>query len=252
MTLNHDFIPSSNTSREERERTDQLHQIAIESLPHFGFDWNASSSVFLRRQSLSRILFLDSLYQKIVGVPGAIVEFGTQFGASLSIYLGLRGIYEPYNFTREIYGFDTFNGFPEVLAKDGERVNQGDLTVPEDWQISLQKILELHKQDSPLPNLVCAETIKGDVQDTWIPFTSSRPHLTIAMAYFDLDLYSPTKYLLENILEFIPKGGIVVFDQFSTRLFPGETTAIQETLKVSKLSLQRSPLAPTAAWIEIA
>ncbi len=251
MNENSNFIHSSNTSEEERDRTDRLHQIAIDSIPNFGFDWNASSNVFLRRQSISRILFLDSLYKSIVNIPGAIIEFGSQFGASLSIFLGMRGIYEPYNFNREIYGFDTFEGFPEVKSQDGTRVSQGDLNVPKDWQSKLDTILNLHKLDSPLPHLVHVETIKGNVMDTWIPFVSSRPHLSIAMAYFDLDLYSPTKFLLEQVFELIPKGGIVVFDQFSTRLFPGETTAIQESLKICNLPLRRSPLSPTAAWFEV-
>jgi hypothetical protein len=241
-------IPSSNTSSEERIRTDKLHQIATEYLPNFGFDWNASSNVFLRRQSVSRILFLDHLYKKIVDVPGAIVEFGSQFGASLSIFLALRGIYEPYNFTREIYGFDTFDGFPDISKEDGERVNRGDLSVPHDWQKVLNSILDIHKEDSPLSHLVRAETIKGDVHETWKPFVNDRPHLSISMAYFDLDLYAPTKFLLEHVLEFIPIGGLLVFDQFSTQLFPGETTAVQETLRIRNLHLKRSPLAPTAAW----
>jgi hypothetical protein len=252
MQENSDFIRSSNTSEEERKRTDHLRDIAIESIPNFGFDWNASSNVFLRRQTISRILFLDSLYKSIVNVPGAIVEFGSQFGASFSIFLGMRGIYEPYNFNREIYGFDTFDGFPEVDSQDGNRVSQGDLGVPKDWQEKLNSILELHKRDSPLPHLVHVETIKVNVADTWIPFISSRPHLSIAMAYFDLDLYSPTKFLLEHVFDLIPKGGLVVFDQFSTRLFPGETTAIQETLKIKNIPLRRSPLSPTAAWFEVA
>ncbi len=242
---------STNTSEDERQRLFRLQEIALESLPHFGFDWNTSGNVFLRRQSLSRILFLDSIYKKIVEVPGSILEFGSQFGASLSIYLGLRGIYEPYNFTREIYGFDTFDGFPSVSSKDGSRVSKGDLSVPERWQETLQEILELHKLDSPLPGLVHAETIKGRVEDTWGTFVKNHPHLSISLAYFDLDLYSPTKFLLQDVIDFMPKGAVVVLDEYATRLFPGETKALQEVLTLNEIQLHRSPLSPTAAWFTI-
>lgn len=45
-----------------------------------GDHWNQHSLVFLRRQSLSRLLYLDHLYKQIVDVPGVICEFGVQWG----------------------------------------------------------------------------------------------------------------------------------------------------------------------------
>jgi hypothetical protein len=61
--------------------------------------------------SISRLLYYDTLYKKIIGKSGVICEFGVQWGAGLSTLLNLRGIYEPYNHTRKVFGFDTFEGF---------------------------------------------------------------------------------------------------------------------------------------------
>ena len=47
------------------------------------------------------------------------MEFGVRWGRNMSLYTSLRHIYEPYNSSREIIGFDTFEGFPSVDPKDG-------------------------------------------------------------------------------------------------------------------------------------
>ena len=40
---------------------------------------------------------------------------GTEHGPVLVV----SGLYEPFNYTRRIVGFDTFEGFPSVDPKDG-------------------------------------------------------------------------------------------------------------------------------------
>jgi hypothetical protein len=70
--------------------------------------------LFLSRQTLSRILFMHELYQKIINVHGVVIEFGVRWGQNLALFESFRGIYEPYNFNRKIIGFDTFSGFPEI------------------------------------------------------------------------------------------------------------------------------------------
>src|SRR4029077_469154 len=54
-------------------------------------------ALFLNRQTLSRILFVHDLYQKIVNVHGVVVEFGVRWGRNLALFESFRGMYEPYN-----------------------------------------------------------------------------------------------------------------------------------------------------------
>ena len=63
----------------------------------FGPQWNHHSTVFLKRQVLSRLIYQDMLYRKIVNVPGVICEFGVQWGATMAALINLRGIHEPFN-----------------------------------------------------------------------------------------------------------------------------------------------------------
>lgn len=80
---------------------------------------------FLAPGTVARMLYLDFLYQKIIDVPGVIIEFGVQYGPSLSVLSNLRAIHEPYNHTRKIIGFDTFTGFPAVNAETKTRRKSG-------------------------------------------------------------------------------------------------------------------------------
>jgi hypothetical protein len=95
---------------DEQARQNELLEIAASLLPQYGHQWNIHSLVTLKRQSLSRILYYNNLYQKIIDIPGVICEFGVQWGATLAQLINLRGMYEPFNHGRKIFGFDTFEG----------------------------------------------------------------------------------------------------------------------------------------------
>ncbi len=75
--------------------------------------------LFLDSKALSRILFMDFLYRQIVDVQGCVMEFGCRWGQNLALFSALRGIYEPFNRHRQIVGFDTFEGFPDIVTQDG-------------------------------------------------------------------------------------------------------------------------------------
>lgn len=236
--------------KSDRELSDsfKLMDIATNLIPQFGHDWNADSNVFLRRQTLSRILYLNSLYQRIVEVPGVVLEFGCRWGASLPVLMGLRGVYEPFNFTREIVGFDTFEGLDGVSDMDGSTVSDGAFGVSAGYDETLTKILELHRADSPLPDLMRAYVVKGDARETFPPWLSENNHAVIAMAIFDMDIYLPTREVLERVIPRLTKGSLLVFDELSTAAFPGETKAVDEVFGLNQLRLQRLPFAPTCAF----
>lgn len=105
------------------------------------------------------------LYEKIIDVPGVICEFGVHWGATLSQLINLRGIYEPYNHSRKIYGFDTFTGFKEVNAKDGLLACEGDFAVGENYEMILDEILTLQESFSPISHMKKFALVKGDASD---------------------------------------------------------------------------------------
>src|SRR4051794_38363980 len=75
--------------------------------------------LYLRRETLADVLAADRLYQRILGLPGAVMEFGAFWGRRLALFLTLRELYEPHNMLRRIVGFDTFTGLAGLSARDG-------------------------------------------------------------------------------------------------------------------------------------
>lgn len=237
--------------RTEKEKSAlvQLREIAENLLPKFGDEvWHRHSPVTLNASVTSRILYLDNLYRKIVDVPGVICEFGVQWGATLTQLINLRSIYEPFNHSRTICGFDTFEGFLGTHEKDGGDYRKGDLYTQDQHEVQLGKILSLIESFPPLSQIEKFQLIKGDASHTIDQWLEENPHAIISMAIFDMDLYTPTKAVLEKIAPRLIKGSVLAFDELNCKMFPGETLALNEALGLNNLRLYRSPLHPFGAW----
>ncbi len=245
------MVANSSTTQDERDRSNELRIKAENYLARAGFDWNADFSPFLRRQSISRILYLADLYRKVTDVPGYILELGCRWGPSLSVFQALRGIYEPYNYTRGVIGFDTFEGFVGTSGTDGSGISDGGLASDPSHVDELNAVLSLLAQDSPLPHLVETRAIKGDVRVTLPAWLDENPHAAIAMVVFDMDIHAPTKAALRAVIPRLSAGFLVVFDEFLTKAFPGESVAVFESLLLSNIRFERSPLAPDRCLVPL-
>jgi len=201
--------------------------------------------LFLRRQVISRILYMNELYKKIVGVPGIVIEFGTRWGQNLALFESFRGLYEPFNQGREIIGFDTFQGFSTVTEKDGNDsiATEGAYSVTEGYEKYLERVLDYHEQEAPMAHIKKYKVLKGDASVVFKEFLSSHPETIIALAYFDFDVYEPTKNCLELIKNHVVKGSVLGFDELHLKEFPGETIAVQEVLGLASCRLVRSSYA---------
>lgn len=207
--------------------------------------------LFLTRSSLSHILFMHDLYRRIVDVQGDIIEFGTRWGRNLALFSSLRSIFEPHNFCRRIIGFDTFEGFSSLSEQDGANaiLKDGNLAVADNWQDALTTILAQHEKLAPRPDLRRFELVKGDVVETFPQWLSEHPETIVAMAYFDMDIYRPTKEALQALLPHLTRGSILGFDELCLSEFPGETVALKEVLDISKYRLIRSPYSGNQSFI---
>ena len=96
----------------------------------------ANMGIFLTSKNLSRILFMNDIYQKVVEVPGIVMEFGTRWGQNTTIFSTLRGIYDPFNRHRKVVCFDTFTGFPNVTVEDGtsELMKVGSVSTTQNYE----------------------------------------------------------------------------------------------------------------------
>ena len=179
------------------------------------------------------------------------MEFGVRWGQNLALFEMFRGMYEPYNYTRKIIGFDTFCGFPSVHAKDGksELVENKAYSVTKEYDNYLESILNYHELENPVSHIKTHKLVKGDAILSIENYLSKHPETIIAFAYFDFDLYEPTKKCLEAIKGHLTKGSIIGFDELNLNDFPGETLAFKEVFGLSKYKIVRSPLNPTPSYI---
>lgn len=238
----------SSRSRADADADTRLRDILVELLPQFGGNWGIHSLVALSRLGLSRIIYYHELYQKILSVPGVICEFGVQWGATLALLQNLRGMYEPYNVSRTLVGFDTFEGFAAVDRKDGSLARPGDYRTIPGYETILAEILSIHEAHSPVGHIRKFELVKGDASATVGPWLEANPHAIVAMAIFDMDVYQPTRDVLEAIVPRLTKGSLLVFDELNCEHFPGETRAVQEVLGLNNMALRRFPHQSYCAW----
>ena len=207
--------------------------------------------LYLTRQTLSRIAFMQSIYAEILPVHGAIMEFGVRWGQNLALFTNLRGMHEPYNYNRKIIGFDTFAGFPAIAEQDGTGVAAGDYSVSVNWEEQLAQVLDFHELNQPIPQKPKSELVRGDATETLPQYLSDHPETIVALAYFDFDLYTPTKVCLEALLPHLTKGSILAFDELNCPDFPGETIAVREVLGLSRFAIRRDPNSPLTSWLVI-
>jgi hypothetical protein len=71
----------------------------------------------------------------------------------------------------------------------------------------------------------------------------------VAFAYFDFDIYEPTKKCLELLKPHLTKGSIIGFDELLDPQFPGETVALRETLGLHNVAIKRMPYCGIQSYV---
>lgn len=251
--MENDFRPLHNRTPQEIRVQDELGKVFTDSASPI-FARLQAFPAYSRRQDISRFILRHELFLKQLRVSGSIAELGVYGGGSLFGWLQFSSIYEPFNHSRKIFGFDTFAGFPGVGEQDfvsegayKEVSREGGLFLSEGTLGELKQLAQLHDQVRPIGHIQKLNLIKGDVTETVPQFVVDNPHVPLSMVYFDLDLYGPTKVGLDYLAPRVVSGGLIVFDEFGHDGFPGETLAALENLGFGKF--ERSPLDPHITWL---
>ena len=82
-------------------------------------------------------------------------------------------------------------------------------------------------------------------------YLKENPETIVSMAYFDFDIYEPTKRCLELIKDRLTKGSVIAFDELNCVDYPGETQAVMEVFGLSKYKINHSRFSPTQSYIVI-
>ena len=214
----------------------------------FGYDldksWDYENGFYLTSnvKRLSKAIAHYELYKSIVDLPGHVLEFGVFKGTSLIRFLTYRDMLESSN-SRKVIGFDVFGKFPKSNDKDDSDFikrfkSQGGDGIPVDQ-------LEVALQNKLFNNY---ELVKGNIFDTIPEYIAEHPELRIALLHIDVDVYEPSKFILDKLFDRVVKGGLVVFDDYAT--VAGETRAVDEFLNGLDYQVQKLPMSHIPCFIK--
>jgi hypothetical protein len=195
---------------------------------------------YARRKTITRFITLYELFKLALPIKGSVIECGVFRGFGLMTWAHLSAVLEPANLTRRIYGFDSFKGFVATSERDQNLVQSprvGELSA--DSFAELASIIQIYDTDRFLGHIPKVHLIKGDVVETMPKFVAENPHLVVSLLFMDLDLYEPTKAALTHLVPRMPKGSVLAFDQLDNPIWPGETSALLDTVGIRQLELRR-------------
>lgn len=107
---------------------------------------------------------------------------------------------------------------------------QGRFGLADIYPHHLREVLDAHEQGEHLGHIQRTLIVQGDVRDTVPRYLAGNPHTIIALAYFDLDLYEPTRDMIEAVRPHLTQGSVLAFDELAHAKWPGETVALRDTL----------------------
>ena len=178
------------------------------------------------------------LYKLVLDVPGDIIECGVYQGNSFTWLANLSVILEPFAINRRIIGFDTFEGFSSIDSSADPADVSSDNFADTSYEI-ISRSLENLDTVRPVNKVNRFELVKGDIVTSLPKYVDEHPWMTCAMLILDTDLYRPTLTALSTVLPIMPKGAVVVFDEYNYQNFPGETQAVRELLDLNKLQVKK-------------
>ena len=175
---------------------------------------------------ISKLIYHYEIYKKIISLPGDVVECGVFKGISLTRFLTFREVLENNN-SRKIYGFDVFGKFPKPK-------NQGDKSFLKRWEKNAGDGIDVQELNNILleKKFLNFELVKGDVKKTIPNLIKQQPHLKISLLHLDMDIYEPTKLVLNKLFSYVVKGGIILIDDYNSVF--GATKATDEFLNLNK------------------
>ncbi len=173
------------------------------------------------------------LYKMTSSIRGAIVECGIFKGASLSRFAIFREIFGD-TLSKKIIGFDTFDKFPETEFTPDKKMRNKFIKKSGNQSISKNQMLKILKYRGLEKKI---ELVQGDITKTIPKYVKDHPELKLSLLNLDTDVYEPAVTILKYLYPKITKGGILILDDYG--VFPGETKAVNEYFKGSKIKIQK-------------
>ena len=154
--------------------------------------WGKSSKRYHNRY----ILWESALVPRIKN-SATVLEFGVAAGAATQWWAG-----QNLDFS-EWHGFDTFTGLPEPWSRGGVAVMAAG-------------VFDQTGSKDIFPNVKASYRVtwhKGLISDTFVNRKFEVPRERQLIIFIDVDLYAPTREVLEYLAKFLKPGDLIYFDE---------------------------------------
>lgn len=208
--------------------------------PENSWDYENGFYLTTHPKRIGKLLAQYEIYKLITSLPGQVVELGVFKAASLMRLLTFRELLENSD-SRQIVGFDSFGSFaPQNEATDAAFISEFEIEAGTGFSA---ETIDAFIRAKPFANY---ELIAGDVTSTVPKFLTAKLHFQIALLHLDLDVYGPTKAMLDLLYPRIVRGGVVMVDDYAHT--PGATRAVNEFLERTPQQLTKSSIAHIPAY----
>ncbi len=140
----------------------------------------------------------------------------------------LQAIHEPFNKQRIIVGFATFSGYRKASDKDkkSEVWAEHSYATAKGYKAYLEELLRVHEGNNVLGHLQgYHRLVKRNVEQRAPRYFKKHPETIVAMAYFDMELYMPTKAAMVVIKLHLVAGSVLLLDELTWKESPTEAVA---------------------------
>lgn len=190
---------------------------------HCGRNAQTSSLPDFTYGEAARFHFFSRMMDRVAPLDGDVVECGVGWGRSLIHLLALMQLGDKI---RNLWAFDSFEGFPEPTPEDSSFRNprKGE------WKSDIETI-ERMLTDAGFAKEFLRQRlvmVKGYFSET-LPCYRGGP---IVLLHADADLYASYKDIFANLYERVVPGGVIIVDEYLNTWehakFPGARKAIDE------------------------
>jgi hypothetical protein len=207
---------------------------------------------YISRQNVARHLALFEIFKLCLPVQGDVIEGGVNWGGGLMWFALMSTALEPFNLQRRIIGFDTFEGFPSLNAKDIDHAEISKEHKPGGYSANsyddLLQCINNYDHNRPVGHVPKVRLVQGDACQTMPKYLIENPHTVVSLLHLDFDIFEPTKVAIETFFPRMPKGAIILFDELNCLKWPGETQAVLETVGLRSLKIQRLTFEPYISY----
>lgn len=186
----------------------------------------------MTNDTISLLFYYQRMLALATNVQGTIVECGVGGGMTMLMFAALV---KAEARQRKIWGFDSFEGFPEPTKDDDSprAPKKGE------WNhTSIERINAKLRAGGFDQQFVTSQVtlIKGFFEESLVKYRGG----PIALLHLDVDLYGSYKTCLDSLYSQVAEGGVVVFDEYLSTMehlkWPGAAKAIDEFFTPEQIS----------------